>query len=254
LRALDVLGGADLILAEDTRQTRKLLDAYDIKASLMSYHDHNVAQKIPQALSQLEAGKTLALVSDAGTPLISDPGYKLVGASINAGYQVFPIPGASALLAGLTVSGLPTDQFLFAGFLPAKTGARRKALENLVHTPATLVFFESGARLAESLADMMAALGNRRGVIARELTKKFEETRRGTMSDLIDGITASPPKGEIVVMIAPPAEQSRWPDTDIDKALIEAIPEMGVKRASVQIAELSGWPQRDIYKRALNLK
>lgn len=254
LRALDVLAGADVILAEDTRQSAKLLAAYDIKASLKSLHDHNEAGRIPEIIALLEAGKTVAQVSDAGTPLISDPGFKLARAVIEAGFDVIPIPGACAPIAGLMAAGLPTDKFLFAGFLPPKTTGRRKALEKLSTTPGSLVFFESGPRLTDSLTDMQAVLGDRPAVIARELTKTYEEFRRGPISDLIEGAKADPPRGEIVVIVAPLGKSERWTEGEIDAALTKHLPEMGAKRASAHIADLSGWAKRDVYQRAISKK
>lgn len=254
LRALDVLRGVDVILAEDTRQTRKLLTAYNIDTPLTAYHDHNAAKRIPGIIKMLENGKRIAQVSDAGTPLVSDPGFKLVRAVSEAGYDVIPLPGASAVLAGLVASALPSDKFLFAGFLPPKSSARKTELETLSRIPATLVFFESGSRLKDCLTDMHEVLGNRQAVVARELTKRYEETRRGDFATLIDGLISDPPRGEIVVMVGPPTQTTRWSETDIEAALKENLSEMGVKRASALIAELSGWAKRDVYQRALSLK
>ena len=252
LRALDILSAADIILAEDTRQTAKLLNAYNIKARLTAYHDHNAAKQIPFVLDALESGKIVAQVSDAGTPLVSDPGFKLVRAAADAGHDVIPIPGASALLAGLMSAGLPSDQFMFAGFLPAKMAARKRSLRTLKNTPATLILFESGNRLQGSLEDMIETLGDRRAVIARELTKKYEELRRGLLSELLSSAASNPPKGEIVILIAPPEGGTLWSEAQIDQALKEHIPELGVKRASSKVAELSGWAKRDVYQRALS--
>ena len=185
LRALDVLAAADEVLAEDTRVAGKLLSAYGVKARLSPYHDHNGAERRPELLRKLSEGARIALVSDAGTPLVSDPGWKLAHEALEAGHRVFPIPGASAMLAGLVASGLPSDRFCFAGFLPPKQGARTQSLESLKAVPATLIFYESGPRLADTLADMASVLGaGRQGAVARELTKLFEETRRGTLADL----------------------------------------------------------------------
>jgi 16S rRNA (cytidine1402-2'-O)-methyltransferase len=253
LRALDVLSGADMILAEDTRQTQKLLGAYDIKSSLTAYHDHNAAKKIPFVMEALEAGKVVAQVSDAGTPLVSDPGFKLVRAAIAAGHDVFPLPGASALLAGLSVAGLPTDKFLFAGFLPNKSTARKRALVDLKSIAASLVFFESPARIADSLADMRDMLGDRQAALARELTKRYEQTRRGSLSDLIESCTEEAPRGEIVIIVGPPSGAERWSEAEIDGALLEHIPDMRTKGAAAHVAEMSGWAKRDVYQRALRL-
>ena len=253
LRALDVLAAADMILAEDTRQTQKLLNAYDIKASLTAYHDHNAAKKIPIVLEALASGKSVAQVSDAGTPLVSDPGFKLVRAAAEAGHNVYPLPGASALLAGLSVAGLPTDKFMFAGFLPNKSSARKRALEVLMSVKATLVFFESPARAADSLKDMRDVLGDRPAALARELTKRYEETRRGTFSSLIESCTAEPPRGEIVIIAGPPDAVPLWSEADVKAALITQIPEMGTKRAAAHVAEMSGWAKRDVYQHAIQL-
>lgn len=254
LRALDVLMAADRVLAEDTRQTGKLLDAFDISAKLTAYHDHNAAGRIPQVLEWLEAGKSIALVSDAGTPLVSDPGFKLVRAAVAAGHEVFPLPGASAVMAGLVKSGLPSDKFLFAGFLPAKAAARKRELESLKLIPATLIFFETGPRIKACLSDIAETLGDRDIVLTRELTKHYEEARRGSCADVINSVTDDPPRGEIVLLVGPPAENASWDEARVSSALLQIIPEEGVKRASAQIADMSGWAKRDVYALALSLK
>ena len=254
LRALDVLGGADLILAEDTRQTRKLLDAYDIKTPLSAYHDHNAAKRIPALLERLDDGAVIALVSDAGTPLVSDPGFKLARDAAEAGVNVVPLPGASAVLAALVTAGLPSDVFTFAGFLPAKYAARRAELEALSRVPGPLILFESPARLEKSLIDIQAILVDRTAAIARELTKRYEETRRGMLSELIESVKADPPRGEIVVVIGASDASEIWSEAELDKALAEAVARDGVSRASGELAKVSGWKKRDIYKRALSLK
>ncbi len=254
LRALDILASVDVILAEDTRHTQKLLSAYNLSAQLIPYHDHNVAKQIPKILERLASGQSIAQVSDAGTPLISDPGYKLVKAVTDAGYKVHPIPGSSALLAGLSGAGLPTDKFMFAGFLPNRTKLRRKNLDRLKSIDATLVFFETANRVKDVLTDMEGVLGDRQAVLARELTKKFEEFRRGSISELINGVENDPPRGEIVLMIAPPIQDVLWDETTVDAALNDVLPNMSVKEASQHVAELSGWSKRDLYQRALSLK
>ena len=254
LRALDVLTAADRVLAEDTRQTGKLFDAYDISAKLTAYHDHNAAARIPQVLGWLAEGQAVALVSDAGTPLVSDPGFKLVRAAVAAGHDVFPLPGASAVLAGLVKSGLPSDKFLFAGFLPPKTTARKRELEALKTIPATLIFFESGPRIKACLSDMSEVFGDREVVLTRELTKHYEEARHGSFSALIDSVTSDPPRGELVVLIGPPGTDTGWDEARVNAALQKVIPEEGVKRASAQVAEVSGWAKRDVYALALSLK
>ena len=254
LRALDVMGAADIILAEDTRQTKKLLSAYEIITPLSAYHDHNAAKRIPALLERLAAGGVIALVSDAGTPLVSDPGFKLTRDAAAAGHKVVPLPGASAVLAALVTAGLPSDIFTFVGFLPAKSVARKAALESLSAAPGTLILFESPTRLLASLKDMKAVLGDRPAAIARELTKHYEETRRGTLSELIEGAAKDPPRGEIVVVIGAPKEGARWSAEQVKAALTAAVPEQGVGRASTEIAKMSGWKKRDVYQCALSLK
>ena len=254
LRALDVLAGADTILAEDTRHTGKLLGAYDMKVRLISYHDHNAAGRIPAVLDWLEEGKIIALVSDAGTPLISDPGFKLVRAVRKAGFGVFPVPGASSLLAALMGAGLATDKFTFCGFLPLKTAARQTALRDLQTATGTLIFFETGPRMATTLAAIETMLGRRSIVIARELTKIHEEFLHGSPGDLMERIHANPLRGEMVLLVAPADTPATWSDAQIDAALGEHLPDMGSKRASSHVAERSGWKKRDVYVRAQNLK
>jgi len=254
LRALDVLSAADHILAEDTRVSAKLLKAYDIKGTLSAYHDHNVAVRIPAILKDLEAGKTIALISDAGTPLVSDPGFKLVRAAVEAGIEVIPLPGASAVLAGLVKSGLPSDRFLFAGFLPPKSAARQTVLQEFVNLRATLIVFETGKRIGAALSDIEAVMGERHIVITRELTKHYEEARRGSVREMIASVKDDPPRGEIVLLIAPPEASQHWDEAQIISALKNAVPEQGVKRASADIAQMSGWAKRDVYQLALKIK
>lgn len=253
LRALDVLQAAEHILAEDTRQTRKLCEVYSISSPLSAYHDHNAAARVPDLIERLKAGAKIALVSDAGTPLVSDPGFRLVRAAVEAGINVWPVPGASALLAGLVKSGLPSDAFHFAGFLPPKSGARQTALSKLSNVQATLVFFETGPRIAKVLADVAKIFGDRPVVLTRELTKRYEEARHGTAEELLGSVQETPPKGELVLLIGPPNEDTLWSKSQIEVALIEQIADVGVKRASTAVAELSGWPKRDVYALALNL-
>ncbi len=254
LRALDILGAVDRVFAEDTRVARKLLDAYGLKPRLAAYHDHSDEAAREGVLAVLAAGESVALMSDAGTPLVSDPGFKLVRAALEAGHKVFPVPGASAALAGLVASGLPSDRFLFAGFLPVKRGARRAVLEELAEIDATLIVFESGPRLAESLADMSALLGQRQAAVARELTKLFEETRRGELAALAKHYAAAgPPKGEIVVIIGPPTPRAEVTEETLDAFLRAALPR-GVKEAAGEAARELGVSRKRAYSRALELK
>lgn len=254
LRALDILGGVNRVYAEDTRVARKLLDAYGLKPRLGAYHEHNAEAARDEILGALARGESVALTSDAGTPLVSDPGFKLARAAIAAGHRVFPIPGASALLAGLVVSGLPSDRFLFAGFLPPKQGARRTALAELADIDATLIFYESGPRLADALTDMSDVLGPRPAAVARELTKMFEETRRDTLEALASHYAeAGAPKGEIVILIGPPPPKADVSDEALDAFLVAALPR-GVKDAASEAARDLGVPRKRAYTRALELK
>lgn len=254
LRALDILGAATRVYAEDTRVARKLMDAYGLKPQLRAYHEHNAQAARAEIVSALERGESVALISDAGTPLVSDPGYKLARAAIEAGFRVFPIPGPSALLAGLIVSGLPSDRFQFVGFLPAKPNARREALASLAAVDATLIFYESGPRLACSLADMADVLGPRAAAVARELTKLFEETRRDRLDQLAAHYAgAGAPKGEIVVIVAPPAAVAQASDEELDAFLRQQLAH-GVKEAAQRAAESLGVARKRAYQRALALK
>jgi 16S rRNA (cytidine1402-2'-O)-methyltransferase len=251
-RALETLREADLIACEDTRVTGNLLNKFEIRRPTLPYHDHNAETMRPKLMERLLRGETVALVSDAGMPLINDPGYKLVRAATEAGIAVTVIPGPSAPLAALVLSGLPSDRFLFAGFLPVKDGARRTMLLELKAVPATLLFFETGPRLADSLATCADVLGARPAAVARELTKLHEEVRRDTLGALARHYQESgAPKGEIVLVIGPPL-----PDEtvfDVDAALETALQSMGVKEASTAVAAASGKPKREIYARALAL-
>jgi len=253
LRALDVLAAADLVLAEDTRVTGKLLSAFGLHKKLERYDDHIGDQVRPKVLAALQAGQVVAQVSDAGTPLVSDPGYKLVRAAVEAGLKVHPIPGASAPLAALTLSGLPTDRFLFAGFTPNKSSARRALFETLKPTRATLVFFETGPRLKDSLADMAAVFGPREAAVARELTKLYEACVRGALPDLAADPRCNGPKGEIVVMIGP-GEEAEASAEDADTALAEALARMGPADAASEVSRALGLPRKALYRRALELK
>ncbi len=253
LRALDVLAGADLVLCEDTRVGGKLLAAHGISAKLERYDEHAAARARPMILARLAAGARIALTSDAGTPLISDPGYRLVREAAAQGVSVMPIPGPSALLAGLTVSGLPTDRFLFAGFPPPKSAARRQVFEELRAIPAALIFYESGPRLAGSLADMAEVFGDREAAVARELTKLHETVLRGALADLAADPRLDTPRGEIVVIVGPPAARvATWDESEI--ALREAVSRLGPSAGAAEVARALGLPRRDLYSRALALK
>ena len=224
LRALAVLARAHVVAAEDTRHSRKLLSHYNISAELTAYHDHNALRERPKLLARIKAGEAVALISDAGTPLVSDPGYKLVRDALDAGLTVTAIPGPSAALAALTNAGLPTDSFLFGGFLPPRTGQRMTRLGALKDVPATLIFFETAPRLAKGLADMCAALGPREAVIARELTKLHETLYRGTLESLAAEFANEAVKGEVVVVVAPPRNEAAQVDdarltADLEAAL-----------------------------------
>jgi 16S rRNA (cytidine1402-2'-O)-methyltransferase len=254
LRALDVLGQADRVLAEDTRVTRRLIDAYGLKVELTAYHDHNGERVRPGILDDLEAGARIALVSDAGTPLVSDPGYKLARDAIAAGIPVIAIPGASAVLAALAIAGLPTDCFTFAGFPPQKAGPREAWLEPFRHVPGTLVFYEGVSRLPAMMASLHKILGNRSAAVCRELTKMHEEARRGPLSELAAHYAeAGAPRGEVVIVVGPPSADD-WDAGRIDAALRAALEDMRVKEAAGHVAEASGWSRRDVYARALALK
>ena len=253
LRALDVLAQADLILAEDTRVTGKLLAAYGLSKRIERYDEHAAERMRPKILAALAEGRRVALVSDAGTPLVSDPGYRLVGEAIAQGAAVHPIPGASATLAALTVAGLPTDRFLFAGFPPPKSAARQAFLQDLAGVRATLVFFEGGSRLAASLADMAAVLGPRPAAVARELTKLYETCIRGPLDVLAADPRFEAPKGEIVVVVGP-GEIAPASADDADQALREALTRLGPADAASEVAKALGLNRRELYRRALDLK
>lgn len=253
LRALDVLASVDRVYAEDTRVTIRLLNAYGIKARLSAYHEHSDEAVRTEILAALGRGERVALASDAGTPLISDPGYKLVRAAIAAGHRVIPIPGPSAVLAALAAAGLPTDQFLFAGFAPAKAAARARFIETLADVDATLVLYETGPRLADTLAALAAGLGDRPAAIARELTKLYEEVRRDRLAGLAQAYAnVEPPKGEIVIVIGPPEARAEASETAIDAALREVLRSgASVKDAAAAVARALGAPRQAVYARAL---
>jgi 16S rRNA (cytidine1402-2'-O)-methyltransferase len=254
LRALEALAAADLIACEDTRVTRKLVDHFGIATPLTPYHDHNAEVARPKLLARLAEGAALALVSDAGTPLVSDPGYKLVRAAYDDGHPVFALPGPSAALAALTVSGLPTDRFFFEGFLPAKSAARQARIAELARIPASLVLFETGPRLAAALADLAAGLGRRDAAVCREITKLHEEVRRGSLEQLAQHYaSAGEPRGEIVLVIGPPATRAQGAG-DVDALLQSALARLSVKEAVAEVASVTGEPRRAVYQRALALK
>lgn len=256
LRALDVLKSADLIACEDTRVTAKLLAIYGIRATQIAYHDHNAEKIRPRILQALREDKIVALVSDAGTPLVADPGYRLVREAAAAGLPVTAVPGASAVLTALSLAGLPTDRFLFVGFLPERGAERRRVLGELAPVPASLVMFESPRRLAESLADAARMLGDRPAAVARELTKKFEEVRRDTLAALAAHYaTAGEPRGEIVLVVGPPPKQAAAPDeAGLDALLRQALESSSLKQAVADVAAATGAARKLVYARALRLK
>jgi 16S rRNA (cytidine1402-2'-O)-methyltransferase len=254
LRALETLAGCDLVACEDTRVTRKLLDRYGIAVPLTAYHEHNAALARPRLLAALAQGKAVALVSDAGTPLISDPGYKLVRAAREAGYPVTAVPGPSSVLAALSAAGQPTDRFFFEGFLPAKSAQRRTRIAELARIPATLVLFEAPQRLAATLADLADRLGGRDAAVCRELTKLYEEVRRDNLPALAGHYAdAAAPKGEIVIVVAPPDDREAAAASDLDALLHAALARLSLKDAVGEVAAASGLPRRAVYRRALEL-
>lgn len=254
-RAVATLAAADTVIAEDTRVTRTLLAHYGISTPLKTYHEHNAAVMRPHLLARLQAGAALALVSDAGTPLVSDPGYKLVADALAAHIPVIPVPGASAVLAALVVGGLPTDRFFFEGFLPSRQAARRARIADLATVPGTLVFFESGRRVGETLADLAAVLGARDAALARELTKHFETVRRGRLPDLAAALASEDaPRGEIVLLVGPPdGNAAPFEGADLDGKIAAAMERLTVKDASAVVAAETGLPRRQVYARAVEL-
>ncbi len=256
LRALALLQRADFVACEDSRVTGPFLKRYGIQATLMPYHEHNAAKVRPQLLQRLAAGAVAALVSDAGTPLINDPGYKLVRDCIAQGIHVTALPGPSAVLTGLSLSGLPSDRFLYAGFPPAKAAARVTWLQDLKSVRATLVLLESAQRLGDSLAAMAAVFGaEREAAVGRELTKKFEEVRRGPLAGLAAHYAEhGPPKGEVTLVIAPPAEESGASPADLDAALAAAMAQVPLRQAVDEVSTALGLPRKAVYARALALR
>ena len=254
VRALETLERVDVIACEDTRITRRLLDRYGIGTPMLAYHEHNAGRVRPRLVARLTNGDSVALVADAGTPLISDPGFKLVRAAIAAGVPVTTVPGPTAVAAALTVGGLPTDRFLFAGFPPNRRAARRRQLEGLRDVDATLVFYESPRRLTAALADMADVLGPREAAVARELTKRHEDVARGRLDDLARAAAgAPPPPGEIVVVVGPPAPRE-VEDRTLDDALRRALALSGPRDAVDRVAADTGASRRRVYRRALELR
>jgi len=254
LRALETLAGSDVICCEDTRVTRKLLDRYGITAPLSPYHEHNAAAMRPKILARLSQGDSVTLVSDAGTPLISDPGFKLVREACAAGFPVHALPGPSSILAALSVAALPTDRFFFEGFLPAKDGARRNRIHELARIGVTLVLFESGARVQDCLRDLAEILGPRDIAICREMTKLHEDIRRFSLADAATQAAQLETRGEFVLVIGPPSEDAgRMSEDQLDTLLREQLAHGSVKDAVAAAVELSGHPKREVYARALAL-
>ena len=255
LRAIRVLKEADLIAAEDTRHTRHLLDRHQIGTQLTSYHDHNKEEKAPVLVARLLEGKNIALVSDAGTPGISDPGYFLINLAVDQNVSVVPIPGATAAIAALSVSGLPTDSFVFEGFLPAKHTARLKRLRELVNEERTLIFYEAPHKIIKTVEDMLAVFGDRRAVITRELTKMHEETIRGTLSEILKRLHTGSIKGEFTVIVHGASAEPQKKDIDTAGYLKNLMIHRGIskKEAIAAAADELGLPKKEVYKESLKL-
>jgi 16S rRNA (cytidine1402-2'-O)-methyltransferase len=254
LRALRVLGEADLVACEDTRQTRKLFDRHGIDRPMVSYHEHNEHERAPELIEQIERGASVALVSDAGMPLVSDPGRHLVELCVERGIPVIPIPGPSALVAALAASGLDTSEFLFAGFLPARAGERARKLRELAAEPRTMVFYEAPHRLAATLRAALEILGDRRAVVARELTKIHEEFRRGRLSELAAHFESAEPRGEITLLVAPADAQAATAPTGVSLAeRVAELQKQGLDRKAAlkQAARERGMAKRDAYRQLL---
>ncbi|UHS55478.1 16S rRNA (cytidine(1402)-2'-O)-methyltransferase [Agrobacterium vaccinii] len=256
VRALETLASADVLACEDTRVTRILLDRYGIRNRPYSYHEHNAEEAGPKLIAALDAGKSVALVSDAGTPLVSDPGYRLGQMALEAGHRVVPIPGASAPLAALVGSGMPSDAFMFAGFLPVKDKGKRDRFSELSKIPATMMFFESPHRICATIKVASEVLGpNRRAVVCRELTKTFEEFRRGTLAELADYYNEDRiVKGEIVLLIEPPSYDEIPDMEDVEKLLKDLVSTMPAAKAAAEAAKLTGLPRKELYQRLLDMK
>lgn len=254
LRALEILRAAHVIACEDTRVSAKLLAIHGIKTPTLSYHEHNAQQQRPRLMERLKNGETVALISDAGTPLISDPGYKLITACLDDDIALTAAPGPSSVLTALVLSGLPTDRFFFQGFVPSKAAARRRVLAEIALVPGTLVIMESAKRLAAMLGAATEIMGPRPCAVTRELTKKFEEVRRGTLDDLAEHYrTNGPPKGEVTVVIGPPTATEAPDEAEVDARLGEALETLSVRDAAAMVASDTGLPKRQIYARALAL-
>jgi len=252
-RAADILTRVDVLAVEDSRVTAKLLGHLGVRRRMTPYHDHNADRVRPDLIARM-AEEAVALVSDAGTPLISDPGYKLVRDARTAGRAVHTVPGPCAAIAALTLAGLPSDRFLFLGFLPAKAGARASVVAEVAAIRATLILYESGPRLGGALAALQEGLGNRDAAVVREISKKFEETVTGTLSELVERYADAPPKGEIVIVVAPPGEAKAPAKADVDAALRDAMTRLSPSRAAAEVAQSLGVPKREVYERALALK
>lgn len=254
VRALQTLAAVDLVACEDTRVTAKLFERFGLSTPRMPYHDHNAASMRPKILARIKSGQSVALISDAGTPLISDPGYKLVDACLEEGLRVVAVPGPSAVMAALVASGLPTDSFFFDGFLPAKSVGRKARLAELARIPAALVLFETGPRLEATLRDIDEVLPGRMAAVCRELTKMHEEVVRDTLPALIERYKDEEPKGEIVLIVGPAPAQAVGSADDLDEALKRALSAMSIKEAATAVAGALGLPRREVYARALALK
>ncbi|MCT4683150.1 MAG: 16S rRNA (cytidine(1402)-2'-O)-methyltransferase [Roseicyclus sp.] len=257
LRALDILASADVLAAEDTRTLRHLMEIHGIKPGdrpLWAYHDHNGAAVRPRILEALAQGRSVAYCSEAGTPVVADPGYQLARAAIEAGATVTGAPGPSAAILALSLSGLPSDRFLFAGFPPAQAGARARWLDEIGAVEATLILYESPKRIQRLLTELCERWSEgRKAALCRELTKRFEEVRRGTLGTLRDGLADAPVKGEIVLVVGHPVAVAPS-QADVDGALVAALGRLRVKEAAAEVAEALGLPRREVYQRALALK
>jgi 16S rRNA (cytidine1402-2'-O)-methyltransferase len=253
-RALEILGRVRLVAAEDTRQTHKLLDHYQIHTPLISYHEHNKLSRLAEVLAAL-AEADVALVSDAGTPALNDPGYELVKAALQAGYPVSPIPGPSAPLAALVASGLPTDAFLYLGYLPRKTSQRRTVLVKIATLPYTLIFLETPHRLLSALQDLQSVLGDRSIAVARELTKLHEEIFRGSLSQALAHFSAQPIRGEITLVIEGNQAQVAWSEEQVQRQLEHLLTEgYSATQSAAEVAAQSGWPRRTLYRLVMDLQ